>query len=152
SRETLGLLENTLVTAAGDRTALYARHDELLKLIDRRYAYGSMILTRFSIAGSTISLSRARRRRVRVFPIIPCWPPCLGRRTRPEPVTLKRLAAARFVFIFGIVKTPVGHTAARYHPGGGAYGGRAWASQASASTSLRHVASVQHHVPFYCAP
>src|SRR5690606_14708165 len=31
SREALGLLENTLVTAAGDRTALYARHDELLE-------------------------------------------------------------------------------------------------------------------------
>lgn len=57
---------------------------------------------RFSNAGVTIELSRDRRRRFRDLPIIPCWPPPLGRRTRPEPLTLKRLAAARLVFILGM--------------------------------------------------
>ena len=57
---------------------------------------------RFSKAGVTIELSRQRRRRFRDLPIIPCWPPPLGRRTRPEPLTLKRLAAALLVFILGM--------------------------------------------------
>jgi len=57
---------------------------------------------RFSNAGVTIELSRQRRRRFRDLPIIPCWPPPLGRRTRPEPLTLKRLAAALLVFILGM--------------------------------------------------
>ena len=57
---------------------------------------------RFSNAGVTIALSRQRRRRFRDLPIIPCWPPPLGRRTRPEPLTLKRLLAARLVFILGM--------------------------------------------------
>jgi len=57
---------------------------------------------RFSNAGVTIELSRQRRRRLRDLPIIPCWPPPLGRRTRPEPLTLKRLDAALLVFILGM--------------------------------------------------
>src|SRR5258708_18047660 len=61
-----------------------------------------MILTRCSMAESTMSLSRRRRRRLRDLPIIPCCALPLGRRTRPLPVTLKRLAAARLVFIFGM--------------------------------------------------
>src|SRR3954462_3504321 len=54
------------------------------------------------MAESTMSLSRRRRRRLRDLPIIPCCALPLGRRTRPLPVTLKRLAAARLVFIFGM--------------------------------------------------
>src|SRR5437868_10638309 len=46
-----------------------------------------------------MSLSRSRRRRLRLLPIMLCWAPPFGRRIRPLPVTLKRLAAARFVFI-----------------------------------------------------
>src|SRR3954469_14873990 len=61
-----------------------------------------MILTRCSMAASTMSLSRRRRRRLRDLPIIPCCALPLGRRTRPLPVTFKRLAAARLVFIFGM--------------------------------------------------
>lgn len=57
---------------------------------------------RCSSAGETMSLSRRRRRRLRLLPFKQCCPPIFGRRTRPEPVTLKRFAAARFVFIFGI--------------------------------------------------
>ena len=58
---------------------------------------------RFSNAGLTSALSRSRRRRLRDLPIIPCCPPLFGRRTRPEPVSLKRLAAARIVFILGMI-------------------------------------------------
>src|SRR5437870_3857687 len=58
---------------------------------------------RLSKAGETRPLSRRRRRRVRDLPIIPCWPPHFGRRTRPAPVSLKRLAAPRRVFILGMV-------------------------------------------------
>lgn len=87
-----------------------------------------------------MSLSRARRRRVRLLPIMQCWPPPLGRRTRPEPVTLKRLLAARLVFILGMA-TPIllrisktlgipGAGPQAYHPGGGAYDGTLRASQA----------------------
>src|SRR6476659_10831980 len=57
---------------------------------------------RCSNALATSPLSRRRRRRLRGLPIIPCWPPQCGRRTFPEPVSLKRLAAARFVFILGM--------------------------------------------------
>ncbi len=50
-----------------------------------------------------MSLSRKRRRRLRDFPFMLCCAPHLGRRTRPLPVTLKRLFAARFVFILGML-------------------------------------------------
>src|SRR5580658_6034112 len=61
-----------------------------------------MRLTCFCIAPCTVSFLRRRRRRLRDFSCIPWLPPCLGRRTRPVPVTLNRLAAAFFVFIFGM--------------------------------------------------
>src|SRR5450755_2577908 len=61
-----------------------------------------MILTRCSMAESTMSLSRRRRRRLRDLPINPCCALPLERRTRPVPVTLKRLEAALLVFIFGM--------------------------------------------------
>src|SRR5690606_40776553 len=69
---------------------------------------------RCSSAGETISLSRRRRRRLRLLPFKQCCPPIFGRRTRPEPVTLKRFAAARFVFIFGMGSlAPFGEVPAR---------------------------------------
>src|SRR5436190_20255447 len=49
----------------------------------------------------TMSFWRSRRRRLRDFSCIPWLPPPLGRRTRPDPVTRNRLAAARLVFILG---------------------------------------------------
>src|SRR3569832_1525633 len=57
---------------------------------------------RCSNALATSQLSRRRRRRLRGLPIIPCCHPHFGRRTLPEPVSLKRLAAARLVFILGM--------------------------------------------------
>src|SRR6187399_763252 len=74
---------------------------------------------RFSNAGVTIALSRQRRRRLRDLPIIPCWPPPLGRRTRPEPLTLKRLDAALLLFILGISSSQGGRLYS-IRPGNGA--------------------------------
>src|SRR5277367_6886335 len=51
-----------------------------------------------------MSLFRLRRRRLRDFSCIPWFPPAFERRTRPLPVTLNRLAAALFVFIFGMTR------------------------------------------------
>src|SRR5579883_1514019 len=45
---------------------------------------------------------RRRRMRLRDFSCIPWLPPALGRRTRPFPLMRNRLAAAFFVFIFGM--------------------------------------------------
>src|SRR5580700_3945945 len=61
-----------------------------------------MRLTCFCIVESTMSFLRRRRRRLRDFSCIPWLPPPFGRRTRPLPVTRKRLAAAFLVFIFGM--------------------------------------------------
>ncbi len=49
-----------------------------------------------------MSLSRRRRRLLRLLPMKPCCPPIFGRRMRPLPVILNRFAAARFVFIFAM--------------------------------------------------
>src|SRR5262245_30424820 len=49
-----------------------------------------------------MSLLRQRRRRLRDFSCIMWLPPALERRTRPEPLILKRFLAARLVFIFGM--------------------------------------------------
>src|SRR5215510_560128 len=62
-----------------------------------------MILMRFSNDLLTMSFWRSRRRRLRDFSCIPWLPPAFERRTRPDPVTRNRLAAARLVFIFGTV-------------------------------------------------
>src|SRR5689334_19216275 len=51
----------------------------------------------------TMSFWRSRRRRLRDFSCIPWLPPPFERRTRPDPVTRNRFAAARLVFIFGTV-------------------------------------------------
>src|ERR1700722_4630197 len=51
-----------------------------------------------------MSLWRRRRRRLRHFSSMPWFPPALGRRTRPLPVTRRRFAAAFFVFIFGMAR------------------------------------------------
>src|SRR5690606_15042850 len=45
---------------------------------------------------------RRRRLRLRFLLIIPCEWPALPRRKRPPPVLVKRLAAARLVFILGM--------------------------------------------------
>ena len=58
---------------------------------------------RLSNEASTMSLSRNRRRRLRLFPKKQCDPPAFPRRMRPVPVSLKRLAAARLVFILGMI-------------------------------------------------
>src|SRR6266850_88679 len=60
-----------------------------------------MILMRFSNDLLTMSFWRSRRRRLRDFSCIPWFPPAFERRTRPDPVTRNRFAAARFVFILG---------------------------------------------------
>src|ERR1700744_802810 len=57
---------------------------------------------RFSKEGVTMSFLRRRRSRLRLFSCIMWLRPDLLRRTRPVPVKLNRLAAARFVFIFGM--------------------------------------------------
>src|SRR5882757_5908543 len=62
-----------------------------------------MSLMRFWNDLLTMSFWRSRRRRLRDFSCIPWLPPPLERRTRPEPVTRNRLAAARLVFILGTV-------------------------------------------------
>src|SRR5262245_10674847 len=62
-----------------------------------------MILMRFSNDLLTMSFWRSRRRRLRDFSCIPWLPPPFERRTRPDPVTRNRLAAARLVFILGTV-------------------------------------------------
>src|SRR5688572_15135378 len=49
-----------------------------------------------------MSFLRRRRRRFLLFSCMQWFSPLLLRRIRPEPVTLNRLAAARFVFIFGM--------------------------------------------------
>src|SRR5580692_2770911 len=66
-----------------------------------------MRLTCFCMVLSTMSFLRRRRRRLRDFSCIPWLPPALGRFTRPDPVTRKRLAAALFVFIFGMTPPSV---------------------------------------------
>jgi hypothetical protein len=58
-------------------------------------------LMRFWNDLSTMSLLRNLRRRLRDFSCIMWLPPPLPRRTRPLPVTRKRFAAARLVFILG---------------------------------------------------
>jgi len=50
-----------------------------------------------------MSFLRKRRRRLGRLQAIKWLAPPLGRRTLPVPVILNRFAAARFVFIFGIV-------------------------------------------------
>src|SRR3982750_60719 len=62
-----------------------------------------MILMRFSNDLLTMSFWRRRRSLLRDFSCMPWLPPPLERRTRPDPVTRNRLAAARFVFILGTV-------------------------------------------------
>lgn len=52
---------------------------------------------------STMSLFRRRRTRLRDFSCIMWLPPAFGRRTRPVPLTRKRLAALLLVFILGMV-------------------------------------------------
>lgn len=54
-----------------------------------------------------MSFLRRRRRRLRDLPSMLCWAPPLGRRTRPEPVSLNRFAAARLVFILGTGVPPL---------------------------------------------
>src|ERR1700733_3932883 len=53
-----------------------------------------------------MSLSRRRRRRLRDFSCMPWFPPCLGRRTLPLPVSLNRFAAVFLVFILGMTSLP----------------------------------------------
>src|SRR5271165_263392 len=78
-----------------------------------------MRLTCFCNVESTMSFLRRRRRRLRDFSCIPWLPPALGRFTRPDPVTRKRLAAALFVFIFGMTppSVPSGRADAPAPPG-----------------------------------
>src|SRR5690349_4536618 len=49
-----------------------------------------------------MSLSRARRMRLRDFSCIKWFPPALDRRTRPEPEMRKRFLALLLVFILGM--------------------------------------------------
>src|SRR5262249_32954682 len=49
-----------------------------------------------------MSFLRKRRRRFLLFSCMPWLRPLLLRRTLPDPLTRKRLAAARFVFILGM--------------------------------------------------
>jgi hypothetical protein len=80
-----------------------------------------MSLTRFSMAGATKALSRNRRRRLRDLPMNMCCAPHFARRTLPEPVILKRLQAARLLFIFGMAGSRIQNDAAavqlRIHAG-----------------------------------
>jgi len=73
-------------------------------------------LMRFSRALSTMSLLRRRRRRLRFLLLRPWLPPHLERRMRPLPLSLKRLAAARQVFIF-VMREPPWESSGRL-PGG----------------------------------
>src|SRR5262249_25591704 len=59
---------------------------------------------RSALAGLTIEFFLSLRRRFALLPRIKCCLPEVERRILPEPVTLKRLAAARLVFILGMTK------------------------------------------------
>src|SRR5262249_29335741 len=95
----LGLLQDAVVPAPLDDASLHSGH---ARLLSRRARYGSScsIRLRSTLATST----RLRRRRFRLVSfLVRMW--CLPSRMRvilPVPVRLKRLAAPRWVFIFGI--------------------------------------------------
>src|SRR4051812_10763500 len=89
------MIEDAVTTASRFKPTFGSRHG------GSPHPYGSMILMRFSNDLLTMSFWRSRRSRLRDFSCIPWFPPPLERRTRPDPVTRNRLAAARFVFIFG---------------------------------------------------
>src|SRR5262249_5723795 len=71
------------------------------------YRYGTSTCRRFSSALSTSLPLRSLRRRCGSLPSSLCCFQPPARLSLPEPVRFRRLRAPRFVFIFGICRSPI---------------------------------------------